>query len=219
MKNYLETFYNFEKKPVSSYPEHFVSYNFNRFNLNNTKLLEIGCGRGDFINRFAERNLDCYATDVLLGVEKYLNKKVSFSQNDISKNQLPYDDDFFDAIYTKSVIEHLDNHEIFFNECKRVLKKGGKLIIYTPDWETQYLHFYDDLTHVKPFTKRSLESCFKLFGFRNFEIEEFYQLPIIWKFPTLKYLAKVIAIFVPIRSKIKIFRFSKELMLLGYAIK
>ena len=93
------------------------------------------------------------------------------------------------------------------------------MIIYTPDWESQHLHFFDDITHIKPFTKITLENCFKMFGFKDYKIEKFYQLPVSWKFPLLKVLFKIIAPIIPIRSKFKFLRFSKELMILGYGYK
>lgn len=219
MKDYLSVVYDNKKKPITKYPQDFIKYNINRFNLTNKKLLEIGCGRGDFINEFSKQDVNCFATDILLNAKDSLNDKVQFKQHDINKNVLPYKDNFFDAIYTKSLIEHLSNHEFFFNECKRILKKDGILIIYTPDWESQYLHFFDDITHIKPFTKITLENCFKMFGFKDYKIEKFYQLPISWKFPLLKVFLKIIAPLIPIRSKFKFLRFSKELMILGYGYK
>ncbi len=219
MKEYLSVVYDNKKKPITKYPHDFIKYNINRFNLTNKKLLEIGCGRGDFINEFSKQDVNCFATDILLNAKDNLNDKVQFKQHDINKNVLPYNDNFFDAIYTKSLIEHLSDHEFFFNECKRILKKDGILIIYTPDWESQYLHFFDDITHIKPFTKITLENCFKMFGFKDYKIEKFYQLPISWKFPLLKVFLKIIAPLIPIRSKFKFLRFSKELMILGYGYK
>lgn len=219
MKNYLSIRYNIKKKPISNYPKKFVQYNINRFQLKNKKLLEIGCGRGDFIKEFSEQNVDCYATDKLKESKELLNDKIKFSLNDIDKDKLPFENNFFDAIYSKSLIEHINNHQLFFSECKRVLKESGKIIIYTPDWETQYLHFYDDLTHIKPFTTISLEDTFKINGFKNYNVEKFYQLPIVWKFPLIKVFLKIISFFVPIRCNIKFLRFSKELMILGFASK
>ena len=219
MKNYLSVRYDINKKPISNYPKKFVSYNIKRFDLKNKKLLEIGCGRGDFINEFSEQSVDCYATDILEESQQYLNNNIKFSLNNIAKDELPFENNFFDAIYTKSLIEHINNHEFFFSECKRVLKDGGKIIIYTPDWETQYLHFYDDLTHIKPFTKVTLEDSFKIYGFQNYNVEKFYQLPLVWKFPLIKYFLKIFSGLIPIRCKIKFLRFSKELMLLGFASK
>jgi len=219
MKNYLSVFYNLKEKPYTSYPSKFVKYNIERFKLHNSNFLEIGCGRGDFINEFNKCEMNCFATDALENAETYLDKGITFKQNNISLNPLPFDDNFFDVIFTKSVIEHIDKHEFFFKECKRVLKKGGILITYTPDWESQYLHFYDDITHIKPFTKISLENCYKIFGFEKCKVEKFYQLPIVWSFPFLKPILKLLSLIIPIRSKIKFLKFAKELMLLGYARK
>ena len=219
MSDYLSVLYNKQKKPLTDYPSKFAKYNIQRFKLKNKIFLEIGCGRGDFINAFSREDVTCYATDVLLSAKENLNKNIIFSKHDVSKEKLPYEDNFFDAIYTKSLIEHISNHEFFFNECKRVLKPNGILINYTPDWETQYLNFYDDITHIKPFSKITLENCYKMYGFENCNVEKFYQLPIVWKFPILKYFLSFISIFIPIRSKFKFLRFSKELMLLGYARK
>ena len=51
MKNYLSTYYELRNKPLTSYQEYFVDYNILRFGLNDKKLLEVGCGRGDIINK------------------------------------------------------------------------------------------------------------------------------------------------------------------------
>ena len=63
---------------------------------------------------------------------------------------------------------------------REVLKPNGILINYTPDWESQYLNFYDDITHLKPFTKITLENCYRMYGFETSKIEKFYQLPVVW---------------------------------------
>ena len=219
MKDYINVIYNKEIRPISSYPKKFVSYNIKRFKIYSKKILEIGSGRGDFINEFSRAGMDCFATDVSDSAKFYLDKNVKFSLNNILNEKLPYQDNCFDVIYSKSLIEHFQDPEIFFQEAYRVLKKDGLLITYTPDWETQYLNFYDDATHLRPFSKISLLNSHKLFGFKDCYVEKFYQLPIVWKFPYLKYLCNFVALFVPIRSKIKFLRFSKELMLLSVAKK
>ncbi len=219
MKDYLSVLYNQQKKPLTNYPAKFANYNIKRFNLKNKIFLEIGCGRGDFVNEFSKQGVICYGTDILPSAKNFLDDSVNFSKHDISKEKLPFEDNFFDAIYTKSLIEHISNHKFFFNECRRVLKPNGILINYTPDWETQYLNFYDDITHIKPFSKITLENCYKMYGFETCQVEKFYQLPFVWKFPFIKFFLNILSIFIPIRSKFKLLRFSKELMLLGFAKK
>ena len=36
----------------------------------------------------------------------------------IAKDELPFENNFFDAIYTKSLIEHINNHEFFLVNVK-----------------------------------------------------------------------------------------------------
>jgi 2-polyprenyl-3-methyl-5-hydroxy-6-metoxy-1,4-benzoquinol methylase len=219
MTKYLEILYNKDKKPITNYPIKFAKYIINRFDLKNKKILEIGCGRGDFINEFSNQNINCSATDIDENSIKNLNDNIIFSKNNILIEKLDFPNNSFDFIYSKSVIEHLEKHENFFNEIMRVLKVNGKLLTLTPDWESQYLHFYDDTTHIKPFTIISLDNIHLLNNFTNCSVEKFYQLPIVWKYPFIKIFLKFIAIFIPIRCKIKFLRFSKELMLLSIASK
>jgi ubiquinone/menaquinone biosynthesis C-methylase UbiE len=219
MAKYLEIFYNKNQKPITNYPKKFADHIINRFDLKNKRILEIGCGRGDFINEFSTHEINCFATDIDENSRKYLNSTIIFSRNNILIEKLEFPNNYFDFIYSKSVIEHLEKHDNFFSEIMRVLKINGKLLTLTPDWESQHLHFYDDNTHVKPFTIISLNNIHLLNNFTNCNVEKFYQLPIAWKYPAIKFFLKLIAIFVPIRSKIKFLRFSKELMLLSIASK
>ena len=219
MKNYLDIIYDNKKNYSSDYDGRFANFNVLKFQLKNKKILEIGCGKGKTINDFINKKNDCYATDISDYSFRFLNKRIKFFKNNIDEEKLPFVDNYFDVIYSKSVIEHLNNIENFFFECKRVLKKNGILIVYTPDWETQYINFYDDPTHVRPFTKITMENYFKFYNFQNYKVEKFYQLPLIWNYPFLKYFARLLSFFIPIRCKIRYLRFSKELMLCGYGIK
>ena len=50
---YLETVYNDNLRPITDYPSKFIKYLIKRFNLKKIKkILEIGCGRGEFLNEF-----------------------------------------------------------------------------------------------------------------------------------------------------------------------
>lgn len=47
-------------------------------------------------------------------------------------HQLPFADEYFDAVICKSVLEHVENPQRAVNEIKRVLKKGGCALFYVP---------------------------------------------------------------------------------------
>ncbi len=212
--DYLETNYNSDEKPLTNYPNKFTFYNLNRFSLKGKKMLEIGSGRGDFSNNFHKLGVKIYSIDINIRSKEYLNSEIYFNKCDIENEKLPFEKEFFDVIYSKSVLEHLVKSDNFFKEAKRVLKKNGLLITYTPDWETQFKNFYDDETHVKPYTLISLKQAHLKHGFNFLSGEKFYQLPITWKYPIIKQFCKLLSLITPIRSKNKFLRFSKELMIL-----
>ena len=49
------------------------------------------------------------------------------------ESRFPYPEEFFDIVHAGEAIEHLYDTDSFVQECRRVLKKGGKLIITTPN--------------------------------------------------------------------------------------
>jgi len=195
----------------------------------NKKLLDIGCGKGHQTVAFA-RYFDTHAIDIAndsVELFNHLNLNVSFQCCDLENDKYPYPDDHFDVIFNKSVIEHVANGNHFVSEIRRLLKPSGKAIILTPSWETQYLNFFDDPTHVQPYTRRGLRNILEITGFQNPTIEHFIQLPFIWKFPILKIVPDLLS-FLPESFKWKdkdqripnkLIRFSKERMLLAVVTK
>ena len=74
----------------------------------------------------------------------------------------------FDIIFSKSLIEHLNQPIKFFEYCKKMLKKDGTLIVLTPSWvHHSFGPFYLDFTHITPFTLHSLRDIGKLSGFEG----------------------------------------------------
>ncbi len=224
-KNYLETVYNKSSKPLTDYPKKMINYLIKRLNLEkNKKVLELGCGRGEFLNEFNLFGLDAYGVDMSDYCKKFF-PSLKFKKVDLEKEQLPFDDNFFDVIYSKSIIEHFYYPDKIFEEAYRVLKPGGIIITLTPEWKYIYKSFYDDHTHRVPFTKSSLSDIHKMHNFKQIHVESFIQLPILFKrntyFPFLKIFSMLTRILVPdfLRMKNKWIRFSKEIMLLSIARK
>ena len=103
-KNYLETIYNVEDKPITNYPNKLIIYLIKRFKLEkNQKILELGCGRGDFLNAFVNNGLDGYGVD-LFDYCKNFFPNLNFKKVDMVNEKLPYEDNSFDVIFSKSII-------------------------------------------------------------------------------------------------------------------
>ncbi len=225
--DYVSIIYDEKRTPKTDYPKQLISYLSKRFNLeNNIEILELGCGRCDILFEFQNAGFGC----------KGLDREISSVQNeyglevkhcDIANDVFPYDDESFDVVYHKSVLEHIYDPENLMGETIRILKPGGKLIILTPDWHTQWKNFFEDFTHSRPYDVMSLSDLLRVYGLNNLTIERFYQLPILWKFPIMKFLSKILQLVTNVyggrwlteKTGINFFRWSVELMILGYGEK
>lgn len=111
---------NFRKKLL----EHFS---------NNSICLDYGAGRGNVeYMRFNNVVAKVCGVDVDKAVmdNPYLHDAKII---DINNSIIPYEDDYFDFVYSDNVMEHVDNPNIIFEEIKRVLKPGGIFFVKTPN--------------------------------------------------------------------------------------
>lgn len=106
---------------------------------NGMKILEVGCGGGLFTNMIKYYFPDCevYGVDIDDNHIEFAKKKcselnldVKYSVADI--NSLPFNEETFDLVFSHTVVEHIP-FDIFIKEQKRVLKKGGRLLIMRVD--------------------------------------------------------------------------------------
>lgn len=218
MSNYIETIYDYNSHPISKYPDKLADYLITRFGINSgAKLVDLGCGRGDFLYAFKNAGLDVVGIDY----ENIKRNPYVIGNINLEKDRLPFEDNSVDVIFNKSVLEHLNKPDNMLLESYRVLKPGGRIISMVPDWHTCIYLYYDDHTHVQPYTENGLRDCLRLFGFKRVSSEQFYQLPIIWKYPAIKIVCKILQLLGPVKKvyKNKFFRFSRELILLATGIK
>ncbi len=219
MSNYLSIEYDEKKRPFTDYPGQICAYLFQRFGMKpGMKFLEPGCGRGEFLRHFKNLGLDVCGVDICPEAADF-QKDIPVSIANIECDGMPFPDATFDAIYSKSLLEHLSDPEAYFREVHRILKPGGLLLTLVPDWQSNYKTYFDDYTHRTPFTVVSLDSIYRLFEFENVSVEKFRQLPLVWKYPVLNYLCAAISPCIPVRTKTKCLRWSRELMLVGAGTK
>lgn len=226
-KDYLSVVYDKKRTPKTDYPVKLAEYLVNRFYLKKAgKFLEIGCGRGDFLNAFYSYGLDCYGVDIeKKNIE--ISSAIDVRQCDLTKEKLPFADNSFDTVYHKSLIEHLLDPQNLMEETYRVLKDGGRLIILTPDWQSQMRVFYEDFTHRRPYTKEALSDLLEMCGFKDIVSEKFIQLPSVWRSAFIRFFSGILSKMLSVgaarwltrKTGIKLFRFSVELMILGSAKK
>lgn len=215
LRDHLKIRYSKERKPYTSYPYLLTEHLTNKYlgPAGERSLLDLGCGRGEFLNGFARCGFKATGLDSSRMDDHPFSEPIVIA--DIEGQRLPFDDNTFDVVFHKSVIEHIHDTNIFLSENYRILKPGGLMLCMAPDWRSQFLNFYDDYTHIKPFTLKGLSIALEFQRFKILNAELFRQLPFLWKLPFLHPVCDLIAL-TPDRYKdrSKLVRFSKEWMLL-----
>lgn len=112
------------------------------------RILEVGCGGGNFGIRFIIHNLDVYfvdaAMDMLKACRHNINKILFFKKHKKIEGRLfcqdmfslGFKDEQFDLVISEGVYEHLHEKKArmeFLKEAKRVLKKGGCFLLAIPN--------------------------------------------------------------------------------------
>jgi len=96
-------------------------------------VLEVACGTGQglgYLNKVAKSlNAGDYSGEMLKKVKEHYGKRISVIQFDAL--DIPYPDKTFDVIVLFEAIYYLSSAERFVEECRRLLRKGGKVILAT----------------------------------------------------------------------------------------
>ena len=214
MSDYLKVVYDDKLRPYTDYPSKLTRFLFEKYGMQaGQTLLEPGCGRGEILKCFRELGMQVKGSDLSPETAVML-KDMDIEICDVENDGLPYADNSFDVIFTKSFLEHFYYPERFIKEALRVLKPGGLMLNLVPDWEANYRKYFDDYTHRTPFTSVSLRDIQLIHGFETVDVVKFRQLPIIWRYPMLNALCSLVAPFIPLRTKGKI-RWVREIMLVG----
>jgi 2-polyprenyl-3-methyl-5-hydroxy-6-metoxy-1,4-benzoquinol methylase len=122
----------------------------------NTKLLDVGCGRGT-LGRYLDSQISVYGIDIsekaIVEAQKVYDRAEPV---DLDHETLPYDDGFFDLAVALDVIEHVFDPPSVINKIHRSLKKDGQLILSTPN--ILYEKYLKDFVRSRKFPKTSCDS-------------------------------------------------------------
>ncbi len=121
------------------------------------KLLDIGCGDRHLIEKFSK--LRAEGMDLLYGQD--------------AEKGLDYDNDTFDYITMLAVIEHFNDYKKVLEDCRRILKRGGLLIITTPKKSIEKFMRKEEIEqHNRYFIKTDFENMdgFRLMYYSTFEL-------------------------------------------------
>jgi ubiquinone/menaquinone biosynthesis C-methylase UbiE len=138
------------------------------------RVLDLGCGSGEFTARLARIVRSAVGVDVAEGAlsrARARHPEVEFRLVPVD-GPLPLDDNSFDLVWASEVIEHVADTASWLSEVRRVLAPGGRLLMTTPSHGRLRLavggieRYSDPLgDHLHLYTRASLRSLLSEFGF------------------------------------------------------
>ena len=133
--------------------------------------LEIGSGLGNISQHFIAAKKEICLTDLRPHYCEYLSKEfdgVGVHQLDLVADN--FDQQYgalkeqFASVYALNVIEHIEDDRQALENCCKLIRKGGNLVILVPAHQFLYNGLDEALGHYKRYTKRELTHLFEDLG-------------------------------------------------------
>lgn len=96
------------------------------------RILVDGCGVGMYLARLAEHAVLAVGLDIELERTQEARQKTPQVVNGAGEF-LPFADDTFDLVLSHEVLEHVQDDRLAVQEIARVLRAGGRLVLFVPN--------------------------------------------------------------------------------------
>jgi 2-polyprenyl-3-methyl-5-hydroxy-6-metoxy-1,4-benzoquinol methylase len=97
------------------------------------RLLDVGCGNGEFLNRMMLLGWDVTGVELDDRAARFARKEYGLDVRTSSLEACEFDDRSFDVVVMSHLIEHVYDPIAVLREAWRVLRPGGKVVIVTPN--------------------------------------------------------------------------------------
>jgi 2-polyprenyl-3-methyl-5-hydroxy-6-metoxy-1,4-benzoquinol methylase len=155
----------------------FAADNFNDWMYKSIKpflkgdILEIGSGIGNITQFLINDKIKVTASDIRNSYCSFLQTRFDGNRylNEILNIDIIHPDfdqeykalfDKFDSIFALNIVEHVGNDLLSIQNCRKLLRKNGNLIILVPAYPVLYNRFDKELEHYRRYTKSKLEKLF-----------------------------------------------------------
>lgn len=144
-------------------------------------VLDIGCGRGEFLESLRDHNIGGIGVDSDPDMVAYCrSRQLKVEHSDAISFLETLEDKSLDGIFIDQVVEHLEPDYLIrlLSLCHKKMKFGYHIVVETvnPLSFKSFANFYIDMTHKRPVHPETLQFLFSSSGFR--EIEKKFFSPI-----------------------------------------
>ena len=149
-----------------------------KYSLKGKKVLEAGCGKGEYLSLMNEFGIDGYGTEYSKESVDYCNKNgLKVSQMFIEDGTEKIEGGKFDAFFILNFFEHVPNPNITLKGISNNLNDDGIGLIEVPNFDmmlrnNMFSEFIND--HLFYFTRETLESTLSMNGFDVIECKEIW---------------------------------------------
>ena len=166
-------------------------YNLATQGLNVGKMLDIGCGVGDFLHTAEEHGWTCTGVEPSEDAKAIAKTKTTANIiNSEDMEKIP--DATFDLITMWHVLEHVDDLKWQIEQLHRLTKTKGRIVIAVPNYKSYDAQYYKELwaaydvpRHLSHFNKNVLTKIFKS---KNLELVRTDKL--IWDAYYISYMSE-----------------------------
>jgi SAM-dependent methyltransferase len=165
--------------------------------LENRRVLDVGCGVGMYPAAFRRYTPDVYAIEIEHDRAREAREHAA-GVVQARGEALPFPDDSFDVAHSNEVLEHVDDDRQAVEEMVRVVRPGGRIVIFVPNrlypfethgiyWRGEYRFGNKPLVnwlpdplrnrlapHVRAYTARGLRKLFRALPVRVLAQEGVY---------------------------------------------
>jgi SAM-dependent methyltransferase len=126
------------------------------------RILDVGCGTGANLELLGEYG-EAEGVDVSEEALAFCRARGLTSVRQGEAERLPYEDSSFDLVTGLDVVEHLDDDVAGLHEMHRVLKPGGRALLFVPAFKFLW-GVQDDISHHRrrytiPALRRTVEAA------------------------------------------------------------
>ena len=166
-------------------PEHVKRHQsrYLRYFEGRSNVVDVGCGRGEFLELLAERGVECYGIEADLDMYLYCRSKgLKVVYGDALEHLRKLSDGSLGGVFLSHVAEHLEPGRLLelIRLCYRKLRSGCYLVVESPNPASLYAmakHFYRDYTHVKPIHPDAMAFLLEKAGFQDVEVQYVSDVP------------------------------------------
>ena len=137
--------------------------------------LDIGCGRGEFLELLQEHEIPAYGLDMNRTMVEYCRKKgLRVEEQEVLEHLRALEDNSLGGIFIAQMVEHCASSHLLqlLQLCFQKLRPQAYLVLETQNPTSLYAlsHFHRDLSHDKPIHPDALEFLAKASGFQETRI-------------------------------------------------